>query len=444
MKRIRIHPKTFFVTRSSEKSVVKAGGGKGSEACRCTSRTFFADNVDPRTLQPIAVESGFGMGSTIKIICVLLLLSIAPNALAAPQHPQSTDVFISGQDGYDTYRIPAIIVTKKGTLLAFCEGRKNSRSDSGDIDLLLKRSNDNGKTWSIQQIVWDDKDNTCGNPCPVVDQQTGTIWLPMTWNRGDDKESQIKKNTSKDTRRVWLTRSNDDGLTWSEPIEITETTKRPEWRWYATGPGVGIQLQKGPWKGRMVIPCDHSIASEKDPDGYNSHVIISDDHGKTWYIGGVIRPKVNECQLVELQNGTLMINMRNYDRSKTTRAIATSTDGGLTFSEVTHDPVLLEPICQASFLRYTLRPRHDTNRVLFSNPAHGIRGKRQDMTIRLSYDEGISWPLSKLLYPGPSAYSCMTVLPDDNIACLYEAGKKSPYEKIIFTSFTLDWLTGNI
>jgi sialidase-1 len=379
--------------------------------------------------------------NTAKLICFLLLTCIASNALAKPQQLQSTDVFVSGQDGYHTYRIPALITTKKGTLLAFCEGRKKGRSDSGDIDLLLKRSTDNGKTWSSQQIVWDDKDNTCGNPCPVVDQQTGIIWLPMTWNRGDDKESQIKKNTSKDTRRVWLTKSTDDGLSWSKPIEITSTTKRPEWRWYATGPGVGIQLQKGPWKGRMVIPCDHSVVSENDPDGYNSHVIISDDHGKTWYIGGVITPKVNECQVVELDNGSLMINMRNYDRSMTTRAVATSTDGGLNFSKVTHDPVLVEPICQASFLRYTLRPKHNRNRLLFSNPAHGQRGKRQDMTIRLSYDEGKTWPVSKVLYPGPSAYSSLTILPDDNIACLYEAGKKTPYEKIILSTLNLDWLT---
>lgn len=385
---------------------------------------------------------------TLQLVCILLLICIVSGVLSASeeltsaQQLYSTDVFVSGSDGYHTYRIPSLLTTKKGTLLAFCEGRKSGRSDSGDIDLLVKRSKDMGKTWSNQQVVWNDKKNTCGNPCPVVDQQTGTIWLLMTWNRGDDREGAIKKNTSKDTRRVWVCQSNNDGLKWTKPIEITKITKRPEWRWYATGPGVGIQLQKSQWKGRMVIPCDHSVVSENDPDGYNSHVIISDDHGKTWYIGGVVSPKVNECQVVELDNGTLMINMRNYDRSKTTRAIATSTDGGITFSKVTHDPVLVEPICQASFLRYTLRSKQDKNRLLFSNPAHAQRGDRRDMTVRLSYDEGRSWPLAKLLYAGPSAYSCLTVLPNGNIACLYEAGRKSPYEKIIFTSFTLDWLTG--
>jgi len=387
-------------------------------------------------------------GPALRLVCILLLACIVSSVpavseeLTSPEQPHNTDVFISGQEGYHTYRIPALLTTKKGSLLAFCEGRKTGRSDSGNIDLLVKRSVDNGKTWSRRQVVWDDKKNTCGNPCPVVDQQTGTIWLLMTWNRGDDREGAIKKNTSRDTRRVWVSQSNNDGLRWSKPIEITATAKRPEWRWYATGPGVGIQLQKGPWKGRMVIPCDHSIVSADDPDGYNSHVIISDDHGKTWYIGGVISPKVNECQVVELDNGTLMINMRNYDRSKTTRAIATSTDGGITFSKVSHDPALVEPICQASFLRYTLRSKHGRNRLLFSNPAHAKRGDRRDMTVRLSYDEGRSWPVSKLLYAGPSAYSCLTILPDGNIACLYEAGQKSPYEKIIFTSFTLDRLTG--
>lgn len=389
-------------------------------------------------------------GPALKLVCISLLTCFASGVLAVPQainltrQPQNTDVFVSGRDGYHTYRIPALLTTNKGTLLAFCEGRKKSRSDSGDIDLLVKRSEDFGKTWSSQKIVWDDKENTCGNPCPVVDLQSGNIWLLMTWNRGHDREAEIKKNTSTDTRRVWVTRSKNDGLKWSKPVEITATAKRPEWRWYATGPGVGIQLQKEPWKGRMVIPCDHSIVSKDDPDGYNSHVIISDDRGKTWYIGGVITPKVNECQIVELDNGILMLNMRNYDRSKNTRAIATSIDGGMTFSKVAHDPVLVEPICQASFLRYTLRSKHGRNRLLFSNPAHAQRGNRRDMTIRLSYDEGRSWPLSKLLHAGPSAYSCLTVLPDGNIACLYEAGKKSPYEKIVFSSFTLQWLTDGL
>jgi len=363
------------------------------------------------------------------------------DAIAAETAPKQTPVFTSGKDGYHTYRIPALMTTQKGTLLAFCEGRKSGRSDSGNIDLLLKRSTDNGKTWTKQQIVWSDAANTCGNPCPVQDRQSGTIHLLMTWNRGDDRESAIKKNTANDTRRVWITKSNDDGLTWSDSQQITDTTKKPEWRWYATGPGVGIQLQKGPAKGRLVIPCDHSIISPKDPDGYNSHVIISDDHGKTWRIGGVITPKVNECQIVELADAALMINMRNYDRSKTTRAIAFSTDGGVNFSKVAHDPALVEPICQASFLRYTIQPAHNKNRLLFSNPARPKAGDRNQMTVRLSYDEGKTWPVARILHAGPSAYSCLAVLQNADIACLYEAGRNNPYEKIVFAAFNIEWLT---
>lgn len=363
------------------------------------------------------------------------------DAIAAKTGPQRVAVFTSGKDGYHTYRIPALLTTQKGTLLAFCEGRKSGRSDSGNIDLLLKRSEDGGRTWSKQQIVWDDGNNTCGNPCPVQDRETGMIHLLLTWNRGDDRESAIKKNTSKDTRRVFVATSGDDGKTWSDARQITDTAKRDEWRWYATGPGIGIQLEKGPAAGRLVVPCDHSVVTPNDPDGYNSHVIISDDHGKTWRIGGVIKPKVNECQIVELADGTLLMNMRNYDRSKTTRAIATSSDGGLSFSPVSHDPALVEPICQASFLRYTLESQRGRNRLLFSNPARPKSGDRREMTVRLSYDEGKTWPVSRILHAGPAAYSCLAVLPDANIACLYEAGKNNPYETITFAVLTLDWLT---
>lgn len=354
---------------------------------------------------------------------------------------QLTNVFVSGADGYHTYRIPALLVTPGGDLLAFCEGRKSSRSDSGDIDLLVKRSSDGGRTWGPQQIVWDDGVNTCGNPCPVVDRTTGVIWLPMTWNHGQDTESEIKRGTGRDTRRVFVTHSDDDGRTWARPQEITADVKRPEWRWYATGPGVGIQLARGPWKGRLLIPCDHSLVLPDDPDGYGSHVIYSDDHGWTWRLGGTIRPAVNECQVVELIDGTLLINMRNYDRSKTTRAIATSTDGGMTWSTARHDPALIEPICQASFLRYTTRPRDDRNRLLFSNPAHAEPGQRRDMTVRMSEDEGKTWPISRVLWSGLAAYSCLAVLPGGDIACLFEAGEKHPYERIALARFSRDWLT---
>jgi len=379
-----------------------------------------------------------------RFMCFFFVLWGCFGVLTAPEQVRSaqlqqTDVFVSGRDGYHTYRIPSLLVTNNGALLALCEGRKSSRRDSGNIDLLLKRSEDGGKTWGEQQIVWDDGANTCGNPCPVVDQGSGTIWLLMTWNHGQDNESEIKKNTSKDTRRVFVSRSGDDGRTWTKPVEITDTAKRQEWRWYATGPGVGIQLRKGPWRGRLVIPCDHSVApSAGNLDGYNSHVIISDDHGETWRLGGTIAPKVNECQVVELVDGRLRMNMRNYDRTQRARAVATSSDGGMTWSEVTHDPALIEPICQASFIRYSWPNAYDSSRLLFSNPAS--TDKRVKMTVRLSFDEAKTWPVAKEIHAGPSAYSCLAALPNGDIACLYEAGENHPYEKIVLARFALAWL----
>lgn len=380
--------------------------------------------------------------TTAAFFLSLFAISLCSAGLPAEigQDLQTADVFVAGIDGYHTYRIPALLVTQKGTLLAFCEGRKGSQSDAGDIDLLVKRSSDGGKTWSAQQVVWDDGTNTCGNPCPVVDQTTGTIWLPMTWNHGKDSEDRIKQNTGKDTRRVFITRSDDDGRTWAQPREITADVKRPEWRWYATGPGVGIQLERGPWKGRLVVPCDHSLVLPDDPDGYCSHVIYSDDHGQAWRLGGAIRPAVNECQVVELSNGTLLMNMRNYDRSQTSRAIATSDDGGLTWSAVRHDPTLVEPICQASLVRCT--GPDGRNWLLFSNPAHAETGKRLDMTVRMSEDEGKTWPVSRLLWAGPAAYSCLATLPNGGIACLFEAGQTHPYEKIVLARFPRDGVAG--
>jgi sialidase-1 len=375
---------------------------------------------------------------------VFAWLVLAPGGARGATEPRTgpvfADVFVGGAEGCHTYRIPALLVTPGGALLAFCEGRKGGRSDTGDIDLLVKRSADGGRTWGPPQVVWDDGANTCGNPCPVVDRTTGVIWLPLTWNHGADNESEIKRNAGRDTRRVFVTHSDDDGRTWARLREITADVKRPDWRWYATGPGVGIQLTHGPRQGRLLIPCDHSLVLPNDPDGYRSHVIYSDDHGRTWQLGGAIGPAVNECQVVELSDGTLLINMRNYDRSKTTRALATSTDGGRTWSAVRHDPALVEPVCQASLLRYTTPPPDDRNRLLFANPAHAEPGQRRDLTVRMSEDEGKTWPVSRVLWPGPAAYSCLAVLPDGAIACLFEAGVKSPYERIVLARFTRDWL----
>lgn len=359
--------------------------------------------------------------------------------LVAPQPPQGMPLFTSGQNGYFGYRIPSLAVTTKGTILAFCEGRKQSLGDTGDIDLLLRRSTDNGKTWSPQQVVWDDGGNTCGNPCVVVDRPSGVIWLLITWNRGNDHESGILAGTSKDTRRVFVTCSTDDGVTWARPREITADVKHKDWTWYATGPGSGIQIERGPHKGRLVVPCDHI---EKDSKRYCSHVIYSDDHGKTWKLGGTTPgDKVNECEVVELADGRLMLNMRNYS-SKRCRQVATSADGGLTWKDQRLDEQLLEPICQAAIERYRWPAQDNPGVILFSNPASS--SGRVRLTVRASYDDGKTWPAHQVLHAGPSAYSDLAVLADGRFACLYEAGEAHAYEWILFAALSLESLQSQI
>lgn len=415
----------------------------------------------PRRSTCFPLRAGEGERSTIqfkkflKQRCTVLCTVLAALVLTVTAHarPEFTDVFVSGQDGYHTYRIPAIIVTTNGTLLAFCEGRKSSRSDSGDIDLLVKRSTDGGKTWSAQQAIWSDAENTCGNPTPVVDQATGIVWLLMTWNSGFDKEDQINYQKARDTRRVFISHSADDGLMWTQPKEITSSVKKPDWGWYATGPVNGIQLTHGqqrsgaavpaanvpagvPPTGRLIIPCNHSTLTTATQSVTRSHIIFSDDHGKTWQIGGIEDEKTNESTIVELSDGSLLHNMRSYHKQNR-RAVATSKDGGLTWSPVKLDDALIEPVCQASILRCTWPDGGDKSRVLFSNP---VSTKREKLTVRLSYDEGATWPVSQEIHAGPAAYSCLTILPDKAIGCLFERGEKSPYEKITLARFPLSWL----
>ncbi|MDD8050363.1 MAG: sialidase family protein, partial [Verrucomicrobiota bacterium] len=252
--------------------------------------------------------------------------------------------------------------------------------------------------------------------------------LLMTWNRGDDHEPQIIAQASKDTRRVFVVHSEDDGVSWTAPREITESAKRPDWTWYATGPGAGIQLQRGAHAGRLVIPCDHIEAQTRN---YYSHVLYSDDGGTTWRLGGrVPKHQVNECEVVELSDGRLMLNMRNYDRSVRARQVAFSDDGGLSWRDQAPVAALIEPICQASVRRLRwAREAGQPGVILFSNPASAE--SRVNMTLRASFDDGVSWSYSRVLHAGPSAYSCLAAGAEaDMIYCLYERGEKNPYETI--------------
>ena len=331
-----------------------------------------------------------------------------------------TPIFVSGSGGYHTYRIPSLIVTPKGTVLAFCEGRKLGRRDAGDIDLLLRRSPDGGRTWEAIHVVWDDGPNTCGNPCPVIDRNTGTIWLLLTHNLGTDTEEKIVSRASHGTRTVWVCKSNDDGRSWTKPVEITHDVKKPEWTWYATGPGIGIQSLTG----RLIVPCDNIAEGVRTSQ---SHVIFSDDHGKHWKVGGVVGPGCDESAVVELSNGSLMLNMRSTGKTHR-RRVATSDDGGMTWTSPADDPTLVEPVCQASLIRYPARQPL----LLFSNPAST---KRQKMTVRYSRDDGKTWSSGLVLHRGPAGYSCLTVLPDGKIGCLYERGDCVPYETLTFAHF---------
>ena len=332
-----------------------------------------------------------------------------------------TEVFRAGEGGYHTYRIPAIIATKKGTLLAFCEGRRNSSSDTGDIDTLLRRSHDHGKTWEPVQKIADMGEDTIGNPTPVVERKTGVIWLLLTRNPGHATEADIVAGKKAGDRTVWITHSKDDGATWAKPKEITAQVKKPEWTWYATGPGNGIQLRSG----RLVIPCDHNRLG---PGGNLrfSHVIYSDDRGETWKIGGIAEEKTNESAVAELSNGELVLNMRSYhDRNR--RAVQRSQDGGLTWGKLELDEALIEPVCEGSLISA------GAERLIFSNPASTAR---KNMTVRESEDGGHTWTKSRVIHEGPAAYSSLVLLKNKTIGLLYERGEKRAYEQITFAAFT--------
>lgn len=344
-----------------------------------------------------------------------------------------TVLFAKGTNNYSCFRIPAIVKSTKGTLLAFAEGRKNDCGDNGDIDMVLKRSTDNGKTWGNLQIIWSDGTNTCGNPSPVVDQSTGRIYLLMSWNLGSDDIGPIDAGTSTDTRRAYVTHSDDDGLTWSTPVEITSSVKKPEWGWYATGPCHGIQLtSKGAYAGRLVIPCDNIELSSAGGNGH-SHVIYSDDHGATWKLGGITPDasvSSNESTVAELSNGNLMLNMRCKNNNYR-RIISKSLDGGSSWNGLSTDYALVDPSCQGSLLAADISGVHT---LFFSNAASS---SRTNMTIKMSKDDGTSWAKSYQVYSGPSAYSDIAMISDQIIAILFETGNSSPYEGITFETIQL-------
>jgi len=314
-----------------------------------------------------------------------------------------SDVFVSGEGGYHTYRIPAIVVTSDGTLLAFCEGRKTSSNDAGDIDLLLKRSSDGGVTWSETRVVHEeggDAEITIGNPCPIVDTKTDTIHLLFTCNN----------------ERAFRTSSRDDGVTWSEPREITEVLGGFDFPWTRVGTGTGHGLQLA--SGRLLVPI---WLNERIRYNYRSAAIYSNDNGATWRAGGLVGPEVadtNECMAVEMPDGTVYLTMRATDTH--VRTVASSEDGGETWSTPVRDEGLPDSVCQASVLGLG-------GRVLFANPSGPGRA---NFMVRVSDDGAKTWRNLRVIHEGPAAYSDLALTQTGELLCLYEGGTTKPYERI--------------
>lgn len=379
-------------------------------------------------------------------LCFALFASAA--AAAADEQPllEKSNVFVSGAGDIARYRIPGIVVTTKGTVLAYCEARKNNSSDWGEIEVHLRRSVDGGKTWQPAQHIahhgerlegnprkksGGEHEQTVNNPVAVVDHATGAVEFLYCVNYA----------------RCFSMRSTDDGLTWSKPVEITAAfepfRKYYNWKVIATGPGHGIQLKSG----RLVVPIWLAFGDTGDHSPSAAATIFSDDHGRTWQAGEPALPNEgeirnpNETMLAELSDGRVMLVTRSPS-SAGRKLITVGPDGARDWSKPIFHEQLWEPVCMASVATYPATP----GTLIFSNP-HTLRrnaagevdpagkGKRENLSIKLSRDDGRTWPVSKTLEPGPSAYSDLAVLPDGTVLCLYETAD------ILCARFNLAWLT---
>ncbi len=366
----------------------------------------------------------------IRIFC---LLGLTVHIVFGQADPNRQDLFVGGTDGYRAYRIPALVVTNKGTVLAFCEGRKMASGDTGDIDLLLKRSRDGGKTWSKASLVYEeggDAEITIGNPCPIVDRRTGRIHLLYV----------------RDYHQLFSTYSDDDGLTWSAPEEHTAILKGFDYPvvLIATGPVHGIQTSNG----RLIAPVWICDRERKDryvnptKDRIRAGTIYSDDGGKTWQTGGLVPAEIamlHECTVVERKDGSLLLNMRA--RNAGYRAVATSSDGGLSWSNPVLDRQLPDPTCQGALVSL------NEEEILFSNPAVSSKddskmsATRRNLTLRLSADGGRTWSHGRVVDEGFAGYSDLAVTERGKILCLFENGSENYHQKISLMIVDREWLT---
>jgi len=396
-----------------------------------------------------------------RVFCfTLITLWFASGMATGSSFFEKTNLFESGKNGYQLYRIPGVVVTAKGTVLAYCEARRG-HSDWADMNVLMRRSTDGGRTWEAAH-------NIChvDGPKPKNPVRMNANTNEVTYNNPiaiADRDGTVHFLFCLEYMRCFYQRSDDDGVTWSKPVEITGVFEafrsKFDWRTIATGPGHGIQLRNG----RLLAPVWLSLGQ-----GANNHfpslnaVIYSDDHGKSWHTGELavtdktVANGSSETELVQLADGRVMLGVRSEAKEKK-RVFAVSDDGATKWSRPWTAKEIAEPSCMAGFVRHSLKPESDRNCILFSLPApleiflNGLRrqsNERKNLTVWMSCDEGKSWPVSKSLYAGRAAYSDLAVLADGTVLCFYEAGNPKrktndpkPYDFLTLARFNLEWLT---
>ncbi|MGX5820313.1 sialidase family protein [Chitinophaga lutea] len=359
---------------------------------------------------------------------------------AAASASAQVTVFESGTEGYKSFRIPTIVRLPNGQLLAFAEGRVGNAGDFGDIDIVMKRSTDNGDTWSALQVVADNKDLQAGNPAPVVDVTDpaypgGRVFI--FYNTGNNHESEVRKGNG--LREAWYRASPDGGKTWEAPVNVTKQVHRPrqlgfseDWRCFFNTPGHAMQFTEGPHKGRIFVATNHSAGAPMPKfREYRASGYYSDDHGKTFRISeDVSFEGGNEAIAAPLTNGRLMMNIRNQQGNVKARIVALSPDGGATWDTAYFDHQLPDPVCQGSIL--PLGVSKGKTILAFSNAAD--TAKRDNLTLRISTDDGRTWKrrytIDSTGQAGNAAYSDLVITGKREVGVLYE---KNKYQQILFT-----------
>ena len=323
------------------------------------------------------------------------------------------------KEGVACYRIPAIVTAPNGDLVAAIDERVPDCGDlrtNNDINIVLRRSSDNGKTWGkMDTVINFPFGQSASDPSMIVDKITNEIFMFYNY---------MNLDTAKDIYYLHVVKSADNGKTWSKPADITTQITKPEWHkdFKFITSGRGIQTRSGTLLHTMVN-LKHGL-----------HLFGSDDHGKSWYfINTAINP-ADESKVIELADGTWMINSRVYNKGL--RIVHTSKDKGKTW-ETREEPQLIDPGNNAGIIRYTaIEDGYDKNRLLFSN-TKSTKG-RKNLSVRISYDEGVTWSEGKTIFPGSAAYSSLTILKNGDIGLFFE---KNDYTENVFVGFSLDWLT---